>query len=145
MAYLNHFRFIHREKKQTEDFLSQPDLVVTFSSSGDEVTHLSTKYRDAIQKAHQKLEKEKETLTQLQTRMRVIEQEMEKAVSGVELAASKQRRRVADEMEARKARRRRESGEAGESRLGDIETLLSCDDSGIGAEVTNNNTAIRKH
>jgi len=131
--------FMKREKKTTEDFLNQPDIVLTFSST-DEPAHLSANHRDIIAKSRDKLDRHRETLRQLRGRARIADAELDKAVLGIEVAAANRQRQVDEAMESRR-RKTSAEGEGEEQRTSRqcIQSLLASDDSGIGVEMTSNN------
>ena len=137
---------VDREKKKTEDFLNDENLVVDFSSMPDGPDDLPTKYQDAIAKSRENLEGHREALRQLRERAQVADVEMEKIVDRVELAAMKQRRKVAEAMAAMK---RKGNLEEEKTKLESIETLLVSDDSGIGVDAStvcgNNNNLAADH
>lgn len=130
--------YIKREKKQTEEFLSQGDLVATFSDA--DIDRLPAAYRDAIAKSRAAVTHERDALGQLRGRARSAEEEMDKVMEGVEALAARQRRRVDEALETR--RKMRGDEEAKEASRNCIETLLMSDDSGIGADCTNNNETV---
>jgi len=128
--------YIRKEKKETDDFLNTADLVLNFSVT-EEPDHLSPKYRDALAKSSQVVECEREAAKLLRGRMLAAEVKMEKIVQSAETKAARWKRRAEDAME-----KKRESRGGDETLRGDVETLLMSDDSGIGADSTNNNNAV---
>jgi len=129
--------YIRKEKKETEDFLNGPGISLEFSPN-EEPELLSSKYRDAIAKSAEVAQREREASKELRGRILAAEVKMEKVVETAETLATKRKRQVGEAIERKKEMREREE-ESGVR--GDVETLLMSDDSGIGADCTNNNAA----
>ena len=117
--------------------MNGPGISLEFSPN-EEPELLSSKYRDAIAKSAEVAQREREASKELRGRILAAEVKMEKVVETAETLATKRKRQVEEAIERKKEMREREE-ESGVR--GDVETLLMSDDSGIGADCTNNNAA----
>lgn len=129
--------FIRKEKKETEEYLNEPDILLKFAA-GEEPELLSSKYRDAISKSNEVVEREREALKKLRERVSDAESQMEKLVETAERRTAEIQRRVDKTLQQNREKK------AVEGNLrGDVEILLMSDDSGIGTECTSNSNTLK--